>query len=600
MSKLAIIGSGATTVYLLKHLLDHENTWRSHIKTVAIFEKYSILGMGMPYNPETTDRYHIANIASEELPELFQTFADWLREQEETQLQHWGIEKSKISKSEVYSRLSLGNYLQSQYHLAVKKLRAIIEVEEHANCEVLDISYHADKEEVTLHLPEKKTYICREVVIATGHVWKETDNTQKGNYASPWPIFKLLPEIGQYHNCKIGTLGSSLSAFDVITSLAHRHGTFTTAADGRKTFQLAEGAEGFHITMHDANGWLPHLQYEQEEAMREIYRHVQRDELLGLIDKDGFLRLETYFDQVCRPALRIAFEKDEQQNMVNQLDEAGFGLMDFVKKMSRKHEYENAFEGLRHEMKAAKESVHKDKPMHWKEVLDDLMYALNFHGELLCAEDHLFLHKTVMPFLKNVIAAMPLPSGYTLLALYDAGCLDLAKGFAEIIEEEKDNIITVEVTDGEEKQQITYQLFINCSGQGSVDYENYPFQNLLDSGAVRKARALFADSSAVKTLEEGKEKLVFQENGQHYLTLGGIDLDAGFRIVDQEGKSNPHIYDIAFTHTAGIRPYSIGLQACSAISLILVDSLGKALKEKADFKGSLEEVSEIYEAEEKL
>lgn len=601
MSKLAIIGSGATTIYLLKHLLDRSDILCSRFDAIAIFERYSSLGVGMPYNPITTDQYHVSNIASEEIPELFQSFADWLRTQSKRQLKTWGIEKSKISESKVYSRLSLGSYLQSQYQVAVARLRAAnIKVEEHANCEVQDISYIADDERVILHLPDGENYFCNEVVIATGHVWQDDDEVDKGHYSSPWPIFKLLPKAGEYHNFKIGTLGSSLSAFDVVNSLSHRHGTFFTAKDGTKTFQLAEGAEGFHITLHDAHGWLPHLQYEQEEPMREVYRHVTREQLLDLINKDGFLRLETYFDQVCRPALRTAFQKDEQLDMVRQLEDASFGVTDFIQKMARKHEYDNAFEGLRHEMKAAKESVYEDKPIHWKEVFDDLMYALNFHGELLAAEDHLLLHSTVMPFLKNVIAAMPLPSGQILLALHDAGCLDLVGGFVEIVDNEKDNLTVVKVTDGEKKQFIHYEMFINCGGQGTVDYEDYPFPSLKKTNQIRQSHALFADENFVETLEEENKEKVFQKNGKHYLALSGIDVDASFRIINKEGEPNPHIYDIAFTHTAGTRPYSIGLQACSATSLVLVESWVKALKEKGTFDGQLEEVSEIYEKEEQL
>ena len=53
-----------------------------------------------------------------------------------------------------------------------------------------------------------------------------------------------------------------------------------------------------------------------------------------------------------------------------------------------------------------------------------LFYTLNYHAELLPAEDHLALRSTVMPFLMNVIAALPLRSARMLLALDKAGILD--------------------------------------------------------------------------------------------------------------------------------------------------------------------------------
>ena len=142
--------------------------------------------------------------------------------------------------------------------------------------------------------------------------------------------------------------------------------------------------------------------------MRLIYRHVDREKLLKLRDEEGFLRLETYFDAVCRPALAEAFRKDSMGEMVGKLANSQFKMADFVETMSDKHDYDNAFEGMRREMIEARRSVLEHKPIHWKEVIDDLMYTLNFHADLMPAEDHVTFRKTVMPFLMNVIAAMPL------------------------------------------------------------------------------------------------------------------------------------------------------------------------------------------------
>ncbi len=91
--------------------------------------------------------------------------------------------------------------------------------------------------------------------------------------------------------------------------------------------------------------------------------------------------------------------------------------------MTSEHEYDEPFEGMRAEMPEAEYSIRRGKPIHWKEVLDDLMFTLNFHFEWLCAEDILTYRETIVPFLMNVIAAMPLNSAKTLLALYDAAAV---------------------------------------------------------------------------------------------------------------------------------------------------------------------------------
>ena len=64
MKKIAIIGSGATAIYLLKHLMDSTRILKNYMEEITIFEKGDILGMGMPYNPHTTDLYNLFNIAS--------------------------------------------------------------------------------------------------------------------------------------------------------------------------------------------------------------------------------------------------------------------------------------------------------------------------------------------------------------------------------------------------------------------------------------------------------------------------------------------------------------------------------------------------------
>ncbi|MBU1822910.1 MAG: FAD/NAD(P)-binding protein, partial [Bacteroidetes bacterium] len=140
MKKIAIVGSGATAIYLLKHLMDNTDVLKNHIDEIAIFEKGEILGMGMPYNPNTTDLWNLSNIASEEIPELMMPFVNWLRDQDKKTLKALGLADKEISKSEVYSRLALGEYLQDQYRAILTELsEADIKVQEFPNSEVVDI-----------------------------------------------------------------------------------------------------------------------------------------------------------------------------------------------------------------------------------------------------------------------------------------------------------------------------------------------------------------------------------------------------------------------------------------------------------------------------
>lgn len=307
---LAIVGSGPSAIFLLKHLLDASAVLKTRVGMIEIFEKGQLTGMGMPYNPLTTDRYNLGNIASEELPALPETMVEWLRKLDAADLIAMDLEGEEISASKIYPRLVLGQYLHAQYQALIRGLEdAGIRVREHPSCEVSDIREAKGEGPVVLCTADGKTHKADKVVIATGHYWSGEDSPEKGYYSSPWPIRKLLPEDGSYHDFSVGTLGASLSAFDVVTSLAHRHGRFRRDG-GRLRFEASGDAKNFKLTMHAMNGWLPHLQWAQEEPLRDIYRHASREQILGLRDQEGFLRLETYFDKVCRRVLREAFRKD--------------------------------------------------------------------------------------------------------------------------------------------------------------------------------------------------------------------------------------------------------------------------------------------------
>lgn len=582
---IAIIGSGATAIYLLKHINDNLEKLKDLFQEISIFEKGIHMGMGMPYNPETTDIYNLANISSEEIPQLPETYGNWLREQKPEKLASWNVKDFPIDDSKVYSRISLGAYFHNQYSTLIQQLteKGIV-VHQIKGEEVQDLQSVKKNTKILVRTSKEDLRDFDKVIIATGHHWFMEDNEKIGYYSSPWPIQKLLPESEEYYNYPIGTLGASLSAFDVVTSLAHRHGNFSNKGD-ELSYTLNPKAQGFKIVMHSAEGWLPHLQYEQQYPMREIYRHATREEMLSLIDNDGFLRIHTFFDKICRQALIRSFEKDKMPEMVKKLKHDNISFKDFIHIMSEAHEYSDSFEGMRKELVAARNSVNNNKPIYWKETLDDLMYCLNFHAELLPAEDHLFFKKEVMSFLMNVIAALPLTSANILLALYDAGCIELVSGKVEVLEAsgEKDKtLIEVEKEDGT-KEKIIYRMFVDCAGQKNIELEQFPFASLIKDGKVRKARAKFETIKDSNKLPKAVDKdLVFQDQSGLLLYTGGIDVDAAYRLIDEKGEPNDNIYDISFTHTSGCRPYSYGLQACSATSKILTEVWLSTLSENSE------------------
>lgn len=572
LQSLAIIGSGPSCIYLLKHLLQRSGTFRAQLASIEVFEKGEEAGTGMPYSPATTDRYNMSNISSEELPVLTCSFADWLRELEAARLEGFGIAPGEVRDDEVYPRLALGAYFRAQYlRLAQALERAGIPLRTHARCKIVDV--REDDDGAVLCEEGGREFRFDRVAIATGHYWPEDDEPERGYYVSPWPIAKLLPKAGERCNFTIGTLGASLSAFDVVTSLAHRHGRFDRQEDGRLVFHPHPDASDFKIVMHAADGLLPHLQYAQARPLREIERHVRERELLALRDAQGFLRLDTYFDRVCRPVLATAFAKNGEPELAAFVREPGVGIVEFCARMKATHQYDDPFAGMRAELSEASASVDGDRPIHWKENFDDLMYTLNFYAEYLPAEDHLTLQDKVLPCLMNVIAALPLPSAHVLLALHEAGRVELCPGRAEVEDAKKGERETrVRVTDEKgHERKVSYRLFVNCAGQKPLEPKDFPFPSLERTGRIRAARAPFLDPAKAAEVPAKRRENIFQENGTTYYAKGGVEVDRNYALVGKDGRASQRIFDLAFQHISGERPYSYGLQACDLTARLTVE-----------------------------
>jgi len=566
---LAIIGAGPSALYTLQHGLRGIAALRSRFDRILVFERQAQAGPGMPYSREQNSPLNLSNISSEELPELPETFAAWLEKQSPERLAELRV-PSPVREDEIYPRLALGAYFHAQF-LALARLltEAGVAVEIHTGSEVADIGPRPDGDGFFVRAPELAECHCAAVVIATGHAWPA--DRDKWNHASPWPVHKLVPPPGEFHDFAIGLLGASLSAVDVINVLAHHHGAFVP--DGKcLAFEPHPQCPHFRMTMHSIDGALSHLQFEQDYPIRTLYRHCTEQDILAQRDDAGRLSLHRFFDAICRPVLIAAFKKDDMAQEAAALADPGFGFSDFADMMAEEHATARPFEQMKAEYREASQAIRKDEPTHWKEVLDDLMYTLNFHAGTLSAEDHLELHSKILPFVMNVMAALPLESAKILIALHDSGRLEIVHGAAEVDEDSADSAIKVSVKgeDGSTKNY-RYRMFVNCTGQATADMDAFPFPSMAQAGLIRPARAPFADSAAAK--EEAKVSST--ANGEKVLELGGIEITAGYQVVDRNGSPVEGLYDMAMPHVAGLRPYCYGLQVCSEAARIVLGDLLK-------------------------
>jgi uncharacterized NAD(P)/FAD-binding protein YdhS len=565
-STLAIIGGGPSALFTLSHFHNHVGMLRHRFHRILIFEREKNVGPGMPYSRAHTSGLNLSNISSEELPKLPETFASWLGEMGEAGLQRLGIDPP-VRETGIYPRVALGDYFQEQFAKLSDMLKAAeVTVEIHTDSEVCDI-VPLEADGYTVLTRDGLSLSAGTVVIATGHVWDRDEDAI--NFASPWPIKKLLPAQGGFHNFPIGLLGASLSAVDVINVLAHHHGSFHEE-DGRLVYTPYLGADQFKLVMHSADGLLSHLQFEQDEPKRELYRHCGADEIDQLIDDKGHLRVSDYFDRICRPALVSALRKDGMEPEADSLESPVFSFEDFAEMMKEKHLSPHPFDLMKTEFEEERKKIRRRKPTHWKEVLDDLMYTLNFHARLLPAEDHVELKSQILPFVMNVMAALPLKSAKILMAVHDAGRLELIPGKVETDHAKNEPTVRVKASDGNGEIH-EYRLFIDCSGQSPVGERSFPFRSLVEHALVSTALADVASEESMEDIDTAKIRKT--SRGSSAMELGGMAVTDSYQLIADRGKPTNGLYDIAVPHIAGLRPYCYGLQACDEAAGILVAHL---------------------------
>lgn len=92
----------------------------------------------------------------------------------------------------------------------------------------------------------------------------------------------------QISACRVGILGTSLSAIDAAMAVACQHGAFTTGADNALQFICKSDSQSLKLTLMSRNGVLPEadfycpLPYESlniatPEAIEDVIVHGQKD-----------------------------------------------------------------------------------------------------------------------------------------------------------------------------------------------------------------------------------------------------------------------------------------------------------------------------------
>ncbi|TCD03300.1 FAD/NAD(P)-binding protein [Pedobacter psychroterrae] len=562
--RIAILGGGPSGLFMYKRLIESE---LQNIE-IEIFERKNYLGAGMPYSNEGASEEHITNVSDNEIPVIFNTIEEWVKEAPPAVLKKFNINAENFNEYKVLPRLFFGEYLSAQFGLLqqVAEKKGIVTVV-HLNTKVTDLHDKAANGTVLVTVDTLGELIFDHVVVCTGHNWpKKHEGRIPGYFDSPYPPRKLAMTL----NHPVGIKGASLTAIDALRTMARKNGTFEEA-DGKICYQLDADCKDFKIVMHSRNGLLPAIRFHLEDS------HLGKDALIGrkeieknIAENGGFLSLDFVFEKNFKDMFP---EKDpEFYYLIKDMD-----IESFVAAMMEMREKISPFELFRKEYVEAELSIKKRESIYWKEMLAVLSFAMNYPAKYLSAEDMQRLQKVLMPLISIVIAFVPQSSCRELMALHDAGVLDLVSvGDDSRILPVDSGGADYHYTDEDGETVVQhFETFVDCVGQPHLSMEDFPFKGLLEGNTVSPARLRFQSAAIAKEeVDSGNELVEQDDDGAFFLKVPGITINDNFQVVDGKGIANERIYILAVPYIGGYNPDYSGIDFCEAAS----DKVVKAIK----------------------
>ncbi|MBW1656104.1 FAD/NAD(P)-binding protein [Flavobacterium quisquiliarum] len=562
--RIAILGGGPSGLFIYKRLVESG----SNDFEITIFERKKELGSGMPYSTEGSSMEHITNVSDNEVPHIVSTMSEWIYNAPADLLKRFNIKPDQFNEYKVVPRLLFGSYLSAQFDILCKAgMEAGISTTVHFESIVTDVNYDVKNEVVKVETSNESIYEFDYAVICTGHKWPiRYEGKVAGYYDAPYPPVKLA----KHFNHPIAIKGSSLTAIDAIRTLARNNGSFEKGSDDALYFKLNPESADFRIMMHSRSGMLPAVRFHLEDS------HLSNDSLLTKEEieqhrkgNNGFLSLDFIFEKDFKDIFR-AKDPEFYQRIKD------FSIEDFVADMMELRERLDPFQLLKAEYVQAEKSIKRQESIYWKEMLAVLSFAMNHPAKYFSAEDMLRLQKVLMPLISIVIAFVPQKSCEELLALHQAGILDLVSvGDDSTVEPQNGGGVFYNFKDsGSNDRSVFYKTFIDCVGQPHLSYEDFPFNTLLEQKAISPARLKFKSSEAGHAaFTADPDKVDQDEYGDFFLKVSGIAINDNFQIIDQYGAYNKNVYIMAVPYIGGLNPDYSGLDFCEAASLRIVKDI---------------------------
>ena len=408
-ARVALVGGGPTTLYTLQRLIESDVPLDIHV-----FEKDGHIGPGMPYREDINHPQMLANIAGRELPPLVDSLHDWLSGCDADMLAAMKIAKEDIGPEEFYPRLVLGKYFTAQVAALVARSRARgHDITLRTRHRVLDLT---PGRAIGLDWDSpagQGSAAFDHVVVATGHRWDAQDPHAKIPMVSPWPADGLRRFIGT----EVAILGTSLTAIDAAVALAGFHGAFIEQ-DAGVSWEPNGPIDGFHITMMSRKGLLPPADWYYDLPLPEL-DHFSEAAAADEVAKGQSGLLNRCIALLAKDLAAIDRGRADDLKLTD-LD----GLADrfFYERLQA-----DPWEATRADLAVAEKDRAARKADRWRTALLRAHEVLEEVIPQMSEDDRETLHRELKPVFTDCYASIPHRSIRRMLALKEAGVLDLLR-----------------------------------------------------------------------------------------------------------------------------------------------------------------------------
>ena len=462
--RVGIIGSGPTALYTLKALLRHGAPLE-----IVLFEAGTVAGPGIPFGEIGNGPEALANIAGIELPPVTETLNAWALRQPRRRLVRWGIAGEAGDDRAFFPRRVLGYYFADQLD------RLMADAGPHRillrrRCRVTDVVARADG--ALLHWADADgagQERFDRLVIATGYRAPRRSRLE----AAAKPTARTF-----------GILGSSLSAIDAVMRLARRRGRFETVG-GALRFT---GDTDWHATMLSRAGLLPEADFwfPSPAEPLDLFTDAALAPLVNGRDGDLDAVFAVFARQLAKLDPAYAAEID-----LAHADADSFAGRHFARRMAS-----DPWDWARSDLAQARDSHRRHRVQPWRYAILRMHEAFGRIVPHLSAADLARFDRGLKRCFTDNYAAVPHLSIKRLLALHDAGVLDVARLGADY------RLIHAEAAphwhlrgDSIDRR---FEAIIDARGQPPLGLTDFPFPTLrLQLIAQAMARGSDADEGLI-------------------------------------------------------------------------------------------------------